>query len=153
MLKTSENILIESLAEALETMAFMIAMPPEEELPAPAQSTLAWMDFQGPVCGRAELLAGGEMMQMAAANIMGLEPDDSQIVEKSIDAFKELLNTTCGVLLPRLANSAQDVFDVTVPQSQNFTSVEQWREYVQQENVTVLDVDGYPVAVRLTFKK
>ncbi len=149
MLETSENLLQESLSEALETMAFMMAMPPEDELPVPEQGTMVWMDFSGRVSGRVELLAGTEFIEMAAANIMGADPDDELVQSKGVDAFKEILNTTCGVLLPKLADSPKDIFDVTVPESEDFSDPQQWTDYIGQEGVVVLDVDGFFLALRM----
>jgi len=151
MLKISENIMQESLSEALETMAFMMAMPIEDDLPVPEQGTMVWMDFAGRVSGRVELLAGAEFIEMAAANIMGADPDDDLVQSKGVDAFKEILNTTCGVLLPKLADSPSDVFDVTVPESEDFSDSQRWTDYIDQNGVAVLDVDGFPLALRMTI--
>ena len=48
----------------------------EDEFDSPPESVLVHMDFTGPICGRAELLASSELIQMVAANVMGIEPDD-----------------------------------------------------------------------------
>ena len=150
MLETSENLLQESLSEALETMAFMMAMPMEDELSVPEQGTMVWMDFSGRVSGRVELLAGTEFIEMAAANIMGADPDDELVQSKGVDAFKEILNTTCGVLLPKLAESPKDIFDVTFPESEDFSDPQKWTDYINQDGVVVLDVDGFFLALRMT---
>ena len=149
--KIKTDVLVETFSQALETMAFMMAMPPEDELPVPDKSVLVHMDFTGPISGRAEILAGMELIEMVAANIMGLEPDDPDAQGKSLDAFKELLNTTCGVLLPKLASSPADIFDVTIPQANIFDNAEQWENYIKQPDVTILDVDFSPIAVRLVI--
>ncbi|MCK4627419.1 MAG: chemotaxis protein CheX [Sedimentisphaerales bacterium] len=151
MLEISGNIMQESLSEALETMAFMMAMPIEDDLPVPEQGTVVWMDFTGRVNGRVELLAGTEFIEMAAANIMGADPDDDLVKSKGVDAFKEILNTTCGVLLPKLADSPSDVFDVTVPESEDFSDSQRWTDYIGQNGVAVLDIDGFPLALRMTI--
>ncbi len=150
MLETTENLIVESLSETLETMAFMTAMPPEEEAPKPTQSVLVDIEFNGPTSGKVELLGGTDFLKTLTANVMGIDEDDEEAQSKSIDAFKELVNTTCGVLLPRLASSPADMFDVTVPQAHEFDNTQGWDNFVAQENVTILDVDDYPVAVRLS---
>jgi len=150
MLETTENLIVESLSEALETMAFMTAMPPEEEAPKPTQSVLVNIEFNGPTSGKVELLGGTDFLKALTANVMGIDEDDKEAQSKSIDAFKELVNTTCGVLLPRMASSPAEVFDVTVPQAREFDNTQGWDTFVAQENVTILDVDDYPVAVRLS---
>ncbi|MBI9017978.1 MAG: chemotaxis protein CheX [Phycisphaerae bacterium] len=154
MLDTNEltTILTDSLSQALETMAFMVAMPMEDELPEPENSLQATMQFQGPQSGRLEMTAPVEWVEMFAANVMGIEPDDPDTEEKSVDAFKELLNTICGVLLPRLAEDPADIFNVTIPQSQAFTTLEQWQQYVAQDDVNILEVDFHPVAIRMIME-
>ncbi len=149
MLEVTNDMLIESLSEALETTAFMMPLPPEEELPAPSQGVLVRIKFNGPVSGTVELWAGSEFAQMMAANMMGLEPDDEETQSKSTDAVKELVNIIGGVLLTKLADSPADMFNLTVPQAEEDLNSESWEQYVAQDDVTVLDVDGFPVAVRL----
>ena len=151
MLEISDNILVESITEALETMAFMMVMPPEEELPVPEQSIRVDMNFTGPVRGKVELMAGLDFTWNMAANVMGLDPDDEEAKSKGTDAFKELVNTVCGVLLPKLASSPKDIFDVSIPNAQTFETTDDWNNFITQSDVRVLDVDCQPVAVRLTI--
>lgn len=150
MPETTDTTLTESLSEALETMAFMMVMEPEDELPTPDQSVHVKMSFTGPVSGELELLAAVEFTQEIAASLMGIEPDDPEAQSKGADAFKELLNTICGVLLPRLATSPADQFDVTVPAGEDY-DLSQWHSFLEQPGVMLLEVDGNPLAARLTI--
>ncbi len=68
--RATENIMAAGIDCDLETMAFMMAMPPEDELPIPDKSILVHMDFTGTISGRAEILAGIELIEMIAANII-----------------------------------------------------------------------------------
>ena len=149
----SSNILAESFAQTIETMAFMMALPPEDNMCAPQESIMVSMDFTGPINGHVELVAGVNLIVNAAANIMGLDEDDPLAKEKGIDAFKEILNTTCGILLPRIAESPNDIFDVTIPCSESFSSVDKWDEYVTQEDVVILELDQNPVAIKMKLTK
>ena len=149
MPKVLKNVLIESLSEALETTAFMMPLPPEEKLPDPAQGVLVRIDFSGPVSGTVELWAGNEFAQMMTANMMGIEPDDEESQSKSLDAVKELVNIIGGVLMTKIAESPADMFNLTVPRAEEQLDTESWKTYVAQDDVTVLDVDGFPVATRL----
>lgn len=143
------NVMVESVAEALETMAFITAMAPEESMPTPTDAILVRMRFYGPVTGVAELVAGREFVEMLAANVLGIEPDEPDATALGTDAFMEMLNTTCGVLLPMLARNPEDIFDVTVPESEEIGGVEGWEGFVSQSDVSVLDADGYALAVRI----
>ena len=153
MLKTATSAFVEALCEAVETMAFMVAIPPEEELPPPTQGVLVRMSFSGPVSATVELLAGTDFAQMLTANVMGLDPTDEDAVTQYRDGFKELLNTTCGVLLPMLARTPEDVFDLTVPEAQDFDGQEFWDTYVAHDETAVVDVDGVLVAARMIEKE
>ena len=75
------------------------------------------------------------------------KPSDPQ--SKGIDAVKEMVNIIGGVLLTKLTDSPADMFTLTVPRAQEHLNSESWEEYVAQDDVTVLDVDGFPVATRL----
>jgi len=151
MLETSENILPEAISEALETMAFMTVMPIEEEMPYPSENIEATMSFSGPVSGEVKILAGVEFAHMIAANVLGVDFDDPEAQSKSTDAFKEMLNTVCGVLLPKLARSSADVFDVTLPEAQEISGQEKWEEFLATSGATVLNIDENLVAVRLSI--
>ena len=149
MPKVMHDVLIESLTEALETTAFMMALPPEEDLPSPAQGSLVCIDFFGPTCDTVELWAPIDFAQMMTANVMGLEPDDEESQSKSMDAVKELVNIIGGVLLAKLTRSPADMFNLTVPRAEEQFDSGAWEEYVAQDDVIVMDVDGFPVATRL----
>ncbi|MBN1435481.1 MAG: chemotaxis protein CheX [Sedimentisphaerales bacterium] len=151
MQKVSEDVLVESLTEALETTAFMMAMlpDPQEELVTPSRGVLVHVEFSGPVSGTVELWAGDEFSQMMAANVMGLDPDDDAVKNNGVDAVKEMVNIISGVLLAKLADSPADVFNLTVPEAQQQPDAAAWQAYVAQDNVIVLDVDGFAVAARL----
>jgi len=152
MLETREQLVIEALTEALERMAYMVVVPPEKELAAPDQSVLARMYFYGPISGMVEILAGSEFMQLLAANVMGIDPSESEAHEQGVDALKELVNTTCGVLLPMLATTPEEIFDVTVPEAETLHNAEAWHRYVKQYQAAILDVEGFAVAVRILIK-
>jgi len=152
MLQTSEKILTESICEALETMAFMMVMPPEEEPASPSESIHATMDFVGPTSGTIEIVIATEFAPMLAANVMGIDPDDDQARNNGPDAVKELLNTICGLVLPKLAESPADAFDVTIPSAASFSLPDEWEKFIAQSGAIVLDVDGITaLAARLAI--
>ena len=90
------NILPKALAEALETMAFMVPVALEDELPIPEKSIMGEISFSGPKTGTLHILAGVGFAKSLAENIAALEdPDD----DSCIDAMQELSNVTCGLIL------------------------------------------------------
>jgi CheY-specific phosphatase CheX len=149
MTKITNDLLIEALTEALETTAFMTALPPEEELPSPSKGVLVTIDFCGPISGTIELCSGNEFFREMTSNIMGLEPDDNVALSESLDAAKELVNIIGGLLLMKLTDSPADMFNLTIPRTKENINSQSWGEYVAQDDVTVMDVGGFAVATRL----
>jgi CheY-specific phosphatase CheX len=144
-----ENILSDSLAQALETMAFLTIIPPEEDMAAPEKAVLAEISFTGPKNGIIQILAGLDFCKILAENIGALtEVND----ESCYDALKELSNVTSGLLLPLLAYSQADVFDITIPTIKNSDDSPKWNEFVEQPNTCILNIEGYLVATRLTME-
>lgn len=145
----TDNILTESLKKALETMAFLTVMPPEEDLAVPEKTIMAEISFSGPKNGTIQILAGLNLCKILAENIAALtEVND----ETCYDAIKELSNVTCGLLLPVLASSQADVFNLAVPTIKNGEDCPNWNEFVEQRNTCILNIEGYLVATRLIMK-
>ena len=145
----TESILIESLEQALEKMAFLTIVPLEEDLAVPEKTALAEISFTGPKNGTIQILAGLDLCKILAENIAALtEVND----ETRYDALKELSNVTCGLLLPELAYSEADVFDITIPTIQKGGNCPKWSEFVEQPNSCVSNVEGYLIATRLIMK-
>ncbi len=160
----TDNILTDALMQALETMAFLTIMPLEEDMAAPEKTVLAEISFTrrdaastpietrrtGPKNGTIQILAGLDFCRILAENISALtEVND----ETCYDALKELSNVTCGLLLPMLASSRADVFDVTVPTLKTGNDSPRWDEFVEQPNSRILNIEGFLVATRLIMKK
>jgi CheY-specific phosphatase CheX len=145
----TENLLTDSLAQALETMAFLTIIPPEDDMTAPEQTVLAEISFTGPKNGTIQIFAGLDFCRILAENIGALtEVSD----ETCHDALKELSNVTSGLLLPVLANSKADIFDITIPTIKNGGDCHKWNEFVEQPNCCILNIEGYLVASRLIIK-
>lgn len=148
MIDTS-NIVTEALSGALEKKAFLTFIPPAEPPAVPEKSFLAEMDFTGPSKGTIQLLAGAELCRELAENICGIEQVEENVF---VDALKELLNVTAGLLLPMLDSALMDAFDVTVPRATSFEMGAQWEQFIEQDDVIVLDVENLPIAVRLIIQ-
>jgi len=57
------------------------------------------------------------------------------------------------LLLPMLASSGGDVFDVTVPAVKTGDDSPRWDEFVEQPNSCILNIEGFLVATRLIMKE
>jgi len=144
----TDNILTTALSEALETMAFLMVMPMENDLAIPQNTVLAEIDFTGPQNGTIQIFAGLDFCRVLAENTAVLNEADN---ETSYDALKEFANVVCGLLLPKIASSPADEFDVTIP-SFRTGDLPQWGKFTSEPNCCVSNIEGYLVAARLIIK-
>ena len=143
------DIVTEAISQALEKMAFLDSEPFDEESEAPSIIITADIDFSGPISGTIRTVAGIDFAQALAENMSGMQ---EMTEDECIDAIKELVNVTCGLVLPMIAASEADVFDLTVPHLARSEDRVEWDDFVSQEDVTVLNVEGHAVATRLILE-
>lgn len=89
--------------DALETAAFLFAMPAEEPADAePAAFVTASVAFAGPRRGGLRIRAPRSLLAALAGNMLGADAPDEPM---QLDAFGELANIICGNVLPRIDDS------------------------------------------------
>ena len=145
----TKQVLVDSLEQTLETMAFLTIEPLEEDMCAPEKPVLAEISFSGPKSGTIQILAGLDFCRILAENIGALTEVNN---ETCYDALKEFSNVTSGVLLPLLANSKAEVFDLTIPTIQKEDDSPNWNEFIEQPDISILNVEGNLIAARLIMK-
>jgi hypothetical protein len=151
MLPPSPELILEALAEALQTMAFICPEPLTEDLPAPADSqclSVRWSG-EGSPGGELQLAAPRGFGELLAANILALEPGSPEAVQGALDALRELCNITTGALLLRMSETPDDAPAMGLPASTTLTDPAAWRRFVSQERTAVLVAEGFPLAVRV----
>jgi chemotaxis protein CheY-P-specific phosphatase CheC len=139
--------------DVLETLAFMFTDLAEgDDLPDPAEEqVLAEMSFTGVYTGDLALAVPRPMCAELAGNILGCDPNDMEDEAPAFDAFKEVLNVTCGHVLTDLAG-AEPVFDLTVPEVRMIDAAE-WETLRDAPETVTLLVDDYPVLLRLSLQE
>lgn len=142
----SQSVITAALSEALEKMAFLMVMPFDEQPQVPDSTISAQIEYTGPISGRIRIIAGTEFAASLAENMGAL---DELSADQKADAVKELVNVTCGLVLPMIAGSPSDVFDLTVPHLTQSDNNNCWCEFVKEEGVVLVNVEGYPVAVQM----
>lgn len=146
---TSAEQLLECLAEALQTTAFISLEPPPDVFSFPESAALYGLRFEGAVCGELELLAPRELGGLVAANMLGLEPHDPQALERAQDALKELCNITVGLLLQRQCGSASPAPDMGVPSAVAACDQAMRDGFAARPGTVVAFADGFPLAARV----
>ncbi len=145
----NNSIVSEALTQALEKMAFLAVEPCDEQLEEPSSIVNAEIGFEGSVSGTLNIAAGVDFARVLAENISGMMDLDEQ---QCVDVMKELVNVTCGLVLPMIGTSRKDVFNLTLPHLTRKDEQPYWNEFVKQDDVTVVNVEGWPVATRLTIE-
>ena len=141
---TAADLLLECLAEALHTFAFIAAEPPAGPVPAPAVADLYTLRFAGRVSGEFQLAAPRELGGLMAANLLGLEPTDAQAAHSAEDVLKELCNITAGLWLQRRA--ADDLPEMGLPAARPLAD---WDRFAAQPGSFAVLADGYPLVAHL----
>ncbi|OQA01256.1 MAG: hypothetical protein BWY69_01431 [Planctomycetes bacterium ADurb.Bin401] len=144
------NLSVDALTRALETMAFLTVMPVDDSMVVPQKTILAEIDFSGDRHGTIQIAAGQDFCKLLAENIAALDTPDNV---SACDALKELSNVTCGLFLPMIVSSTADVFDVTVPKSETCEDASQWNSFTAGRNVSIINVEGHAVAIKLTISE
>ncbi len=149
MLETESQLLVETLAEALETTAFVALMPGEPGAPAPAELRIVSIEFTRSDKAALELAAPRAFGQMLSANILGVEPDDEAAITGADDVLKEVVNITCGNLLMRLAQDTDESPKMSLPKINIPTDEQAWASFAHSPGAFVLDADGHTIAIRV----
>jgi hypothetical protein len=141
----------EALVQAMETMAFTTPTWADASLSPAADSVLVSMPFSGPVSGTVEMVASEAVGAGLAANILAIAPNDPAAKRHARDTLKELLNVTCGLLLPTLVDSPSTnrPFKINLPRVKNFDSQTQWKNFVATSESCALNVNGGLIALRV----
>lgn len=141
------------VSDVFEKMAFMFGeLVAKENLPPLDDSGYeAKMNFLGPCSGVVGLAVARSMCPVIAANVLGMDEDDGFVVERALDALKEILNVICGQIVTSLAGE-EPVFDLSVPQVSEIDTAA-WQNLLNQEQSLAFIVDDEPVLLQFTMDK
>ena len=149
MLALSTDLLLEALAEVLQTMAFISPEPSTGDAPAPADAVCLSLRWTGVCAGEIRLAAPRQLGELLAVNILAVEPGTPEAGRRALDALQELCNITAGTLLARLCDASQDAPEMSLPQVTPLPDAAAWSQFVAQPETLVLLAEGLPLAIRL----
>ena len=152
MVELTEQAILECLAEALESSAFISIEPAPAEYAAPAQSELLALQFNGMTSGKVQLAAPSGFGAILAANILALDAASPEALAAAQDAVKELCNVTAGTLLSRLFEGGDAFPEMMLPAASAMTSSE-WDAFLKQPGTSVVFAEGMPLAVRAVLEQ
>lgn len=144
MPELATDCVVESLVEAMETMAFISPFPADSQQ-CPERAMVVSIPFEGRCRGHFHLMTSRDLGTLLAMNILEVDPASPDAPQKGLDALRELANITCGAWLRRAAGGEAGSFSMTVPTCRDLDSADQWAAMLEG-GVCVLDADGVPVA-------
>lgn len=140
--------LVESLATALEMMAFISLAPPEGPVVSPPDDPVhVRIEFRGARSGRLELVISRDLGRLLLENTLGCDASETFVMPNPNDALVELANITCGTLLKRLEGGAR--CEMQVPVLRPFDAAAEWSAFVASGAADVVLAEGMPVAIRV----
>lgn len=106
MCNNHKEIIAESIVDIFEKVAFLFPMPADEETDMCGdpgnEMTCIGLSFHGHTKGESVLSLPTHLTREIAANMLGIDDEDPDVDQKSLDAAKEILNIICGNILPRI---------------------------------------------------
>ena len=144
MTELTDQLLLDCLAESLETMAFL-SLEAVDEIPAnaPADAMCVRIASREEASANVELVAPKSLGDVLAVNMLGLEFSDVVSADQAADALKELTNILGGLLLRRSASETE----LCLPQLTSFDA-KNWRAFTADPAAVVVSVEAHVIAVR-----
>ncbi len=146
MLAMIDAAMLHAVAETMENLAFMEALPIEEEgAPDPAAMTAALL-FHEPYQGEIRIALPRRLLAEIAENLSG--PGESELAEPLLkDVLAEILNTVAGRFLDELL-PADQTFRIGLPEldppdAAGATPFRQWHFNTDTDRFSVVITDFF----------
>ncbi len=128
-------------SEVLANLAFMFT----EEEPADPEAGDLWFEtaisYEGPSRGTLRLRCSSAFTVKLAANLLGVDVEESQAENQAEDAVKEFMNILCGQFVTAVHGTV-DIYNLTIPQMAPLTEMPDLGLPDSPERTT-LSVDGH----------
>ncbi len=96
-------------------MAFIFVNDPDEDTPTPKYTLQSSIQYSGPNKGRLVLRCDGRFAATLAANLLGVDPQDSEAEKGRLDALRELMNVFCGNFVTE-AYGTDGLYELSIPE-------------------------------------
>jgi chemotaxis protein CheY-P-specific phosphatase CheC len=154
MAANQKEIVEEVFCDVIGKLAFMFGeVTPKEDLPRKGSTTYVRtsMSFSGGLAGDLALAVPEEACPEIAANALGMEPDNDRVMERGLDALKEVLNVACGRILTALAGE-EAMFDMSIPVISKLDATA-WSALVDDPDSFGFLADDHPVLLTLSLEE
>ncbi len=145
--ETPHQVILETVSQTLETMAF-ICVEPITEAAVPDEPLCLSMKFDGPSRGAVEMVASRNLGRRLASEVLMVEADDPEFESRAEDALREILNVVVGAMMPHLARSPGDVFNLGLPETADFDP-NRWSLFTDPHKACLLDAETQPIGFRI----
>ena len=145
----SPESLIEALANALQTMAFISPEPVDGTFDPPASADCVSVRWSGAGTGRVRLAAPSAFGELLECNILALEPGTPEAAARSIDALRELCNVTTGAMLGQLCDDAEETPEMGLPSVEHIPDAAAWQAFASGPGTSLLFAEGFYLALRV----
>lgn len=133
-------------SRVFEDMAFVFTELDEKPAPWEEDLVAAELTFTGEHKGKLMLITYSELCLELAANLLGIELDDPEADEKSLDALGELLNVIGGILMEKIFGKNQN-HQLGVPSMKKITQKELLEQGDNCTCVSLLDEEDRRIDV------
>ena len=129
--KKALNVIINILNECSYIFADPIS---EEDIPSLNELNLrgVTLEYKGHKSGNVSLFANDEFLRYAAANMLGIDEDSNDAIEKGFDSIKEILNMVVGNLLTEIYG-CDPIFDIGIPSILN--SLDEMEDFQEKDRI------------------
>ncbi len=102
-------------SDILSDMAFIFVADPDDGVSLGEYTLQVRVSYKGPQNGILQLRCDGRFAAVVAANLLGVDEEDSAAEQGRLDALKELMNVVCGNLVTELYGT-EGLFELTIPE-------------------------------------
>ena len=109
------GILSDVVVDTLQKLAFLFAVPLEGAAPEDTRElATVRVRFSGPLCGGMQLSLSRPVLAELAGNMLGADDGSALSADEQYDALCELINVSCGNLLPLIGGKNAE-FNIQTP--------------------------------------
>ncbi|HET9957628.1 MAG TPA: chemotaxis protein CheX [Polyangiaceae bacterium] len=149
MMTPSPELLADTAAPILAECAFLCTTPARGKQDWATSVSIASLRFSGPRSGRIEVCAAFDLLKSLAADMLGIDPSDSDASRHADAALAEITNVVTGRLVANLFGTSS-TWQLSLPEVSHGPVPPLGERAISQ---TLVDPDLRPIRVTLYLGK